>query len=143
MNVEVDLQQDDSIVWLSQQATPSIFRTDTFIESGTGFFHIRYFDSSGHLWRKIVTNPYESSSGKIFTDVESCNADGRLVEETKFSRLLPWHHYKYKWGSQGRLIEKYGFGSGDSGSKELYMYENGLKIRHRISGGRDVVDTVK
>ena len=137
------LQLESAPVPEGHQNIRAVFGSDTLIDPITGFFHIKQSDSAGHLLAKIVTNLHESDSHKIFSEVESYNAEGMLVEESKTSGLIMWHHYEYKWDSQGRVIEKQGFGSGDIGSKEFYVYENGLRIRHRISRGRETVDTLR
>lgn len=107
-----------------------IRRCDTLFDQSNYKGHIiRCFDKNGQLLKRDSTNLFQSDSRKIFSYKVIYDSNGHLLYESISQGLITFHCYSYNYDSEGHLIEKQGYSSGEMGVKISYIYKDGKLIK--------------
>lgn len=117
-----------------------IVRSDTSYDYPNYKEHtIRSFDKKNRLIQVFKSNLFESNTKKIYSETVIYDTAGRIIYEDKTKQFTRWHYYCYKFDTNGNMIYKEGYSSGEMGLRVSFMYENG-KLVKEISerGGRKI-----
>lgn len=105
---------------------------DTTYDAERG--HVKCYDKKGRMISASSTGDRDFNKYHFVYD-----SNGHVLYETLASKAI--HCYSYRYDKNGNMIEKQGYGSGQSAIKITYEYDNGKLIKKITESGGQSEET--
>ncbi len=120
-----------------------IFRYDTTYDYPDYKGHtIKSFDKEKRLLQVFVSNLFESNTEYVVSSTTIYDTAGYVIYEDKTRGGIRLHCYCYHYDTEGHLIFKWGYSSGETGIRESCIYENGRLIKKIVERVEQEVEII-